>query len=998
MKFKQFISLVLMGLLMLLFAFSVALASETNPTDTSPPLPQVTETPPVPEQYPDAPVYDGELPPINPQIPAPDTQQNDSSNGGIETIPQGYPSGTLDGSPAFGDNISQALVEPIEAVVIRSWSGCNSDNVIWDDLNTNWANYGAIPIHITYDNPDLCIGPITYVALAASGADVLIISDPAGRGQLYSSDEIGAIQQYAMEGHHLIGTYLVFQYTDVDNRGLAPLFGLQAGLTYGASSIITPTYSFLEAANPLFMRLTPPYASEGYYQSQVPASGIWDASALNGARLVGINDDQSAAILSYHGPNYHATYITTMPEFLGGATDKQFFYNALTYDVIDAVVIRSYMGCSSYSLIWDSLNATWSSYGSVPIHIRYAAPGLCSGTITYDALVASKADVLIISDPAGGTQQYSPAEISAIQQYANEGHNLIGTYLLFQYSTIDNRGLAPLFGIQSGATYSNAFLSEPTYTFQEGGNPLYKHLTAPYASSGYAWSQVPASGSWSAAALNGARLVGTNAAHTAAILAYDAPGYRGIYITNMPEYNGGAADKQFFYNAIRYAVDAVVVRSWSGCTSDNVIWDSLNATSMDYGSYPVHITYNFHGVCDGTITYAALAASRADVLIISNPAYNQSYSADEINAIRQYALEGHHLVGTLQLLYAPGLNDTRALAPLFGLQAGADYTVAETIPTYTFLEGGSPLYNHLTDPYVSIGWPYGQVPLSGVWDAAVLNGARIVGITADEKAAILSYHGPNYHATFITTMPEWNGGPADHQLFYNALTYDVIDAVVVRSWSGCNSGDVIWDSLNATWPSYGVTPIHIRYAAPGLCSGTITYAELVASKADVLIFSDPVGGGQVYTQAEVDAIGQFAQEGHNLIGTYVLFQYDETLDNRALAPLFGCNGSITWSTIATTPTYYFEEAANPVFHGLNEPYVSSGYFYGQVSDGPWSTGARLVGINGPGDAAIIVYDAPAYRAIFVTTMPEYLGGVQDKQFFYNAILYRYQVQMPVILK
>jgi hypothetical protein len=31
-------------------------------------------------------------------------------------------------------------------------------------------------------------------------------------------------------------------------------------------------------------------------------------------------------------------------------------------------------------------------------------------------------------------------------------------------------------------------------------------------------------------------------------------------------------------------------------------------------------------------------------------------------------------------------------------------------------------------------------------------------------------------------------------------------------------------------------------------------------------------------------------------------------------------------------------------------------------------------------------------------MPEYQGGATDKQFFYNAILYRYQINMPFLRK
>ena len=70
--------------------------------------------------------------------------------------------------------------EGVKAVVVRSWSDCGSTGVIWREINANWANHGTTPVHIDYTIPDLCYGPVTYEALAASGADVLIISDPAG--------------------------------------------------------------------------------------------------------------------------------------------------------------------------------------------------------------------------------------------------------------------------------------------------------------------------------------------------------------------------------------------------------------------------------------------------------------------------------------------------------------------------------------------------------------------------------------------------------------------------------------------------------------------------------------------------------------------------------------------------------------------------------------------------------------------------------------------------
>lgn len=903
--------------------------------------------------------------------------------------------------PATEAIAQAAAATPIEAVVVHSWGGCSSASLIWDSLNTSWASYGTQPIHINYNTAELCSGTVTYAALVASKADVLIISDPVGGPGSLTTAEIADIQKYVNEGHHLIGTYLAFQKDAVDNRGLARLFGLSASVVYSAAAI-TPTYNFYEPANPLLLSLPMPYASAGYQTSQFPSTGTWPGSALVGARLVGISSDGKSAILSYHGPNYHATYISNMPEYNGGSADKQFFYNAIVYDVLEAVVVRSWGACTSGSQIWNSLNASWPSYGSTPIHIRYAEPTLCDQAITYAKLVASNADVLIISNPSGGTKQYSTAEIQAIQQYAQEGHNLVGTYLLFQYEAYDNRGLASLFGIKGNISYTWPNVT-PTYTFNEGNNPLFKHLTAPYASSGYTLSQAPASGEWSATALAGARIVGMNSNRTAVITAFDAGKYRALYISNMVEYNGSGADSQFFYNAVRYAVDAVVVKSWGGCSSVNLIWDSLNSHTNDYGSYPVHILYNYRGLCDGTITYAALANSRADVAIISDPSgAGRVYTTAEIDAVRQYLSEGHHLVGTYAILQY-GTADNRGLAPLFGLNGSLNYEAPTITPTYSFLEVASPLLKQLKQPYASVGYPNSQSPAGGTWNASVLPGTRLVAINGDNKAAILSYHAPNYHATYITNMPEFHGNQFDEQFIYNAIVYDVIEAVVVKSFSGCGSSSINFESLNSTWPSYGQAPIHIRYGAPNLCSGTLTYANLVASRADVIIISDPAGGGITFTSPEINALSQFVNEGHNVIGTYLVFQWGG-VDNRGLTSLFGLQGGVTYAHNASiTPTFNFMEPGNPVFKRLASPYASTGYNETQTpSSGTWSAaslaGARIVGINSTQKAAILVYSAPTYHAIYISTMPEYNSGAIDKQFLYNAILYRYGVVLPIIVK
>lgn len=222
---------------------------------------------------------------------------------------------------------------------------------------------------------------------------------------------------------------------------------------------------------------------------------------------------------------------------------------------IKAVVVKSWSQCSSGSLVWDDLNANWSSYGSTPISIDYSNPDLCGGSFTLAALEASGADVVILDDVAGGTQQFTPQEVSDLTTYASEGHNLLATYVTFAYSGIDNTALAPLFGLKKGAGWTGGDVQiNPTYSLhRKKARALLRHIPNPYQSIGFNYSQRPGDGAWSKNELNGGVIAGINADKSAAIISFKGPGYYAAYIANMPEYGGGTQDKQFIYNAIIHA-------------------------------------------------------------------------------------------------------------------------------------------------------------------------------------------------------------------------------------------------------------------------------------------------------------------------------------------------------------------------------------------------------------------------------------------------------------
>lgn len=231
---------------------------------------------------------------------------------------------------------------------------------------------------------------------------------------------------------------------------------------------------------------------------------------------------------------------------------------------VRAVLVASYSGAGDP--FWVTMNANWSSYGSIPVTV---ADAQISGRITLAALQATQADVVILSDPAGRRYQFTPAEIDALQEYASEGHELIGTFLLFAHGkgrrTTHDEAVAPLFGIEDeldwrgGGTPSGL----PKYHRQDvpGARLLFNRLTRTYESTGYPGTEKPADNSWDASDLDGAEYAGRCGRPRCAITLDRAPSYNAIYIANMPEYGGGPTDEQFLYNAITFTAAATLGHS-----------------------------------------------------------------------------------------------------------------------------------------------------------------------------------------------------------------------------------------------------------------------------------------------------------------------------------------------------------------------------------------------------------------------------------------------------
>jgi len=214
-------------------------------------------------------------------------------------------------------------------------------------------------------------------------------------------------------------------------------------------------------------------------------------------------------------------------------------------------------------------------------------------------------------------------------------------------------------------------------------------------------------------------------------------------------------------------VKVAVVKSWGNDVLP--IYSVLNNYWSSYGTTPLTIDTSLRSK---SFTYEDLVNTNADVLWLSDPSGGQyQYSAEEFAAVEKYVKEGHSILGTY-MAFQFSLYDNRTLAPLFGLRQDINYDIHSQPAENTFqILTNHSLFNSISNPYISGGYPNAQVPASDLkWDTDDLGTAQLLAKTSDNRGIITWYETPSYHAIYISKMVEWYGGQMDTQLLYNALT------------------------------------------------------------------------------------------------------------------------------------------------------------------------------------------------------------------------------------
>lgn len=216
----------------------------------------------------------------------------------------------------------------VVAALLPSWNAGGATG--WSELAAQWPQFGSIPI--VFDTSLASAADFTYEQLAATGADVVILSDPAGGGMQYSQEEVAAVARYAREGHNVVGTFKLFRWMDTVNNALAPIFGLRADLPYTPVQVPISNQFHILVNTPLTVGLGPTgWTSAGYPFTEIVEGAVpWNMAGLAGAVPVAQCDGYKAIVSLFRTPNYAAVFISNMPEYFGNASDMQLLYNAIT--------------------------------------------------------------------------------------------------------------------------------------------------------------------------------------------------------------------------------------------------------------------------------------------------------------------------------------------------------------------------------------------------------------------------------------------------------------------------------------------------------------------------------------------------------------------------------------------------------------------------------------------------------------------------------------------
>ena len=227
--------------------------------------------------------------------------------------------------------VLEKIKDRINAVVLDSWGTDYARYSIFDELNNGWYNYGEDLVNIDYKT--LNKEDITYEDIAATKADVLIVSDAwdnsqyTGNNWQFRDNEIDAIKRYVEEGHGIIATSGTFSELVPNNMKLAPLFGMdQSKIGFWADGW-SQQMKRLYKDNSIFNRIN----DDIYYTPTYFNNNDLEQNKTQNGNILAISTDDKAKIF-FNNENANNIYLSSMEELSlgeGYLNNKLIFYNSI---------------------------------------------------------------------------------------------------------------------------------------------------------------------------------------------------------------------------------------------------------------------------------------------------------------------------------------------------------------------------------------------------------------------------------------------------------------------------------------------------------------------------------------------------------------------------------------------------------------------------------------------------------------------------------------------
>ncbi len=227
--------------------------------------------------------------------------------------------------------------------------------------------------------------------------------------------------------------------------------------------------------------------------------------------------------------------------------------------------------------------------------------------------------------------------------------------------------------------------------------------------------------------------------------------------------------------------------------------------------------------------------------------------------------------------------------------------------------------------------------------------------------------------------------------------------VAVVDGGGTYSSEIypFFEYLNENWQDFGNTAIIIDYST--LNHENITYQDLVATEADVLIISDNYGGTSydALSESECADISRYVQEGHGLYLSSGVFDNLEDAETSSqveyFAPLVGVNSQRTygWGTPSSRDIDRINilNPSHRVWNQMSNPYILPAFRQTCIPDPgeDWNTVVTdgvLLGLSDDNKACIVAKWNCVYSSIIIEDYE--VASDQDYQLLYNIIMYTAQ--------